>query len=314
MVEGRRARVACIGECMIEMTLPDIQGSSSRVGYAGDTFNAAVYLKRSAPDMRVQYVTALGTDAASDCMMRMFESEGLDTTLVERRPDRLPGCYAIVLAENGERSFLYWRDRSAARTLFDPPASVTPAHLNGADLVYLSGITAAILSQQARAALIEHLSRFRRQGGLVAFDSNYRPRLWPDRATAQQEIAAFWSVCDVALPSLDDEIALFGDTGPDEVIARLLKTGVTRGALKQGAAGPLAIGQQTPETVFAPADRVVDTTAAGDSFNGAYIAALLKGLDPAQCLQAGHYIARKIVAVHGAIAPRDDVAPVTECQ
>jgi 2-dehydro-3-deoxygluconokinase len=168
--------------------------------------------------------------------------------------------------------------------------------------------------QQARAALIEHLSRFRRQGGLVAFDSNYRPRLWPDRATAQQEIAAFWSVCDVALPSLDDEIALFGDTGPDEVIARLLKTGVTRGALKRGAVGPLAIGHQTPETVFAPADRVVDTTAAGDSFNGAYIAALLKGLDPAQCLQAGHYIARKIVAVHGAIAPRDDVAPVTECQ
>lgn len=311
MVDGRPARVACIGECMIEMTLPDIHGSGSRVGYAGDTFNAAVYLKRSAPDLRVQYVTALGTDAASDRMLRMFESEGLDTTLVERRPDRLPGCYAIVLAENGERSFLYWRDRSAARTLFDPPASVTPAHLDGADLVYLSGITVAIMSPQARAALIEHLSRFRRQGGLVAFDSNYRPRLWPDRATAQKEISAFWSVCDVALPSLDDEIALFGDAGPDAVIARLLKAGVTRGALKRGAAGPLAIGHKVPETTFAAADRVVDTTAAGDSFNGAYIAALLKGLGPAQCLQAGHDMARKVVGVRGAITPRDGVGAGT---
>lgn len=307
MANGSVTRVACIGECMIEMILPDAQGAESRVGFSGDTFNAAVYLKRAAPDMCVHYVTALGTDAASDRMIDMFEQEGLDTTLIERRPDRLPGCYAISLDDNGERTFLYWRDSAAARTLFEAPAAIAPGHLDAADLVYLSGITVAILSPQARTDLVAFLAGFRTRGGRVAFDSNYRPRLWPDRATAQRELQAFWSICDVALPSLDDEMALFGDSGASSVIARLRACGIRRGALKRGEAGPIPIGDTVPGTVFRPAEKVVDTTAAGDSFNGAYLAALLQGMEPAQCLQAGHELARRVVSFRGAIASRLDV-------
>ena len=237
--------------------------------------------------------------------MSVFEAEGLDTALIERRLDRLPGCYAIVLAENGERSFLYWRDTSAARTLFEPPALIAPADLEGADLVYLSGISVAVLSPKARTALIEYLYHFRMRGGLVAFDSNYRPRLWPDLATAQKEITAFWSVCDVALPSLDDEVALFGDSSAEAVIERLTATGITSGALKRGEAGPLPIGGDAGGAVFSPAEKVIDTTAAGDSFNAAYIAALLQGGNLAACMQAGHNLARRVVACRGAILPID---------
>ncbi|MDP2740372.1 MAG: sugar kinase [Pseudorhodobacter sp.] len=295
--------VACIGECMIEMTLPDAQGAGSWVGFAGDTFNAAVYLKRTAPDMRVGYVTALGTDAASERMIAMFAREGLDTTRIERRTDRLPGCYAIVLDGAGERRFLYWRGASAARTLFDPPATVTFDALDSADLVYLSGITVAILAPQVRDGLAAYLAGFRARGGRVAFDSNYRPGLWPDRATAQRAIAAFWSVCDVGLPSLDDEMSLFGDPDAASVIARLQAAGVTTGALKRGQVGPLAIGDAAPAAHFPPAARVVDTTAAGDSFNGAYIAALLQSLPAVQCLRAGHDMACRVIGHHGAIIP-----------
>jgi 2-dehydro-3-deoxygluconokinase len=299
-----RRTIACIGECMIEMTLPDAQGAGARVGFAGDTFNTAVYLKRSATDMRVRYVTALGTDAASDRMIVTFVAEGLDVTLIERRADRLPGCYAIVLDTAGERRFLYWRDASAARTLFEPPATVGFDALEGADMVYLSGITAAILAPLARDRLVDWLAGFRARGGQVAFDSNYRPALWPDRATAQRAIAAFWSVCDVGLPSLDDEMALFGDADAAAVVARLRAAGVSTGALKRGASGPLAIGD-VPAQVFAAAERVVDTTAAGDSFNGAYLAALLRGEPHAACLRDGHDMARRVIAHRGAILPAD---------
>jgi 2-dehydro-3-deoxygluconokinase len=298
-------RVACIGECMVELTLPRDEADAGRIGFAGDTLNAAVYLKRSAPGIEVAYVTALGTDPLSERMLGFFAAEGLDTGLIERRPDRAPGLYAISLDARGERSFTYWRDSSAARTLFAPPAAVTPDRLAGFDLIYLSGITLAILSPAARGMLGGFLSGYRVRGGRVAFDSNYRPRLWPDAATARREIGALWAVTDIGLPSVDDEMALWGDPDADAVLARLRAAGVARGALKRGADGPLPIGPARSLPAFPPAPRVVDTTAAGDSFNGAYLAALLAGGSEADCLAGGHAMAAKVIGHPGAIIPRD---------
>ena len=104
-------------------------------------------------------------------MLAFFEAEAIETGLVERRADRVPGLYAISVDAKGERSFTYWRDSSAARTLFLPPAEVTPERLDGFDLVYLSGITLAVLAPEARRALAAFLAGFRARGGRVAFDS-----------------------------------------------------------------------------------------------------------------------------------------------
>lgn len=295
-------RVASIGECMVELTLPRADGEGSRVGFAGDTLNAAVYLKRSAPELDVSYVTGLGTDALSERMLAFFAGEDLDTSLVERRADRVPGLYAISVDDKGERSFTYWRDSSAARTLFLPPAEVTPERLAGFDLIYLSGITLAVLAPEARAALAAFLRTWRQRGGRLAFDSNYRPRLWPDVATARREIATFWAITDIALPSLDDELALFGESGEACVLARLAH--VPRGAVKRGAGGPLPIAAGVTVPAFPAVETVVDSTAAGDSFNGAYLAACLRGESEAACLAAGHAMASRVIGFPGAIAPR----------
>lgn len=312
-MSGRAIRVACIGECMVELTLPrdtarsgsDLGSDTGRIGFAGDTLNAAVYLRRAAgPDVAVSYVTAVGTDRLSDRMIGFFAAEGLETDLIERRANHVPGLYAIDVDAQGERSFTYWRDASAARTLFADPATVTPERLAGFDLVYLSGITLAILSEPARAALHRFLGGFRARGGRVAFDSNYRPRLWPDAAAARSAIAAFWAETDIALPSLDDETALFGDADAAGVLARLAGLGVVRGALKRGADGPLAIGPAGPLPACPAAPAVVDSTAAGDSFNGAYLAALLGGAPAEACLAAGHAMAARVIGHPGAIIPR----------
>jgi 2-dehydro-3-deoxygluconokinase len=298
-------RAASIGECMVELTLPRSEGGATGVGFAGDTFNAAVYLKRAAPEIEVAYVTALGSDPLSQRMLAFFDAQGLDTGLIERRADRVPGLYAISVDASGERTFTYWRESSAARTLFLPPAEVVPESLAGFDLVYLSGITLAVMAPEARRALAEFLDGFRAAGGRVAFDSNYRPRLWPDPAAAKREMDAFWALTDVGLPSLDDEMALHGDAGEAAVVARLAAAGVRRGALKRGAAGPLPLGPAGPLPAFPPAADVVDTTAAGDSFNGAYLAALMRGLPEADCLAAGHALAAEVVGHPGAIIPRN---------
>lgn len=302
---GAAARVACIGECMVELTLPRGQDVTGRIGFAGDTLNAAVYLKRAGGEgVAVSYVTALGTDRLSERMIGFFADEGLETGLIERREGRVPGLYAIDVDAAGERSFTYWRETSAARTLFQPPAEVTPERLAGFELIYLSGITLAVLSSEARTALRLFLEGFRARGGRVAFDSNYRPRLWPDVETARREMTALWALADIGLPSLDDEQALYGETDAAAVIGRLHASGVVRGALKRGAAGPLPLASVEALPEFPPAARVVDTTAAGDSFNGAYLAALLAGAPEAACLAAGHAMAVEVIGHPGAIVAR----------
>ena len=284
-------RVACIGEVMIEMSL---DGDVANLGVAGDTLNTAVYMKRSAPELDIDYITRLGTDPFSERIADFISSELIGTENIGVVPDAVPGLYAITLSESGERSFTYWRSASAARSLFD---DADFGFLNDYDLIYLSGISMAILPHMVRLQLIDFLRDF---PGKVAFDSNYRPQLW-SQDNAQEVTSKLWSFCDIALPSIDDEMALFNETA-DQVEARCLGLpGV--GALKRGQRGPLAIGSDVSQD-YTTAPRVVDTTAAGDSFNGAYLAALLTGSSQAEALLFGHSVASIVIGERGAIIPK----------
>ncbi|WP_223425680.1 sugar kinase [Tateyamaria pelophila] len=290
-------KVAAIGEAMIELSM---DGDTAAVGVAGDTLNSAIYLKRSAPDIQVDYVTRLGAEPFSRKIHDFIAAQDVGTGAIETDPDGTPGLYAITTDASGERSFTYWRDRAAARSVFTGPGGPDFSVLEGYDVVYLSGISLAILPEQTRGALMNWLGGFREGGGRVVYDSNYRPRLWQDKATAQAVNAAMWALSDIALPSIDDEQAITGESA-DAVAARFVAMGKT-GALKRGPSGPLCLATGTFGD-YVPALRVVDTTAAGDSFNGAYLGAVLSGLDQAAALQAGHDLAARVVGHKGAILP-----------
>ncbi|MCU0912712.1 MAG: sugar kinase [Rhodobacteraceae bacterium] len=265
--------IVCIGEAMVELALSADDPGTARISIAGDVYNTAVYLARSAPARRIGFATKIGTDALSDRMLAEFAAESLDTRLVRRESGALPGLYAITTDPAGERSFAYWRGESAARRMFRSPG-LDLRDLAGARLLYLSAITLAILPPEDRDRLLDWLGTYRRAGGLVAFDSNYRPALWPDLATARAAVARAWGL------------------------------GVAQGALKRGERGPVALdGTQAPD--LPPSPRVVDTTAAGDSFNAGWLAAHLDGHPSAHCLAAGHGLAVRVIGARGAILPRD---------
>jgi 2-dehydro-3-deoxygluconokinase len=295
-------KIACIGEAMVELAMGESRSDIAHVGVAGDTLNTAIYLKRCAPEVEVSYITRLGRDPFSNRITTFIQSEDIDTSLIGLSESRVPGLYTILTDDAGERSFTYWRDNSAARELFDFDDAELLA-LSDFDVVYLSAITLAILSPQARARLMAWIPDYRRGGGKIAFDSNYRPVLWPDADTSRDAIAAMWRNTDIALPSVDDEQAAFGDIDSDAVIARMVSYGVRDGALKCGAAGPMSFDGSKRQD-FAPVGKVVDSTAAGDSFNGGYLAAYLQGCEQDDCLQAGHNMATQVLGVKGAIIPK----------
>ncbi|MBY5933700.1 sugar kinase [Tateyamaria omphalii] len=291
-------KIAAIGEAMIELSM---RGDSADVRVAGDTLNTAIYLKRTAPTLQVDYITRVGTDPFSDRIISAIEAEDIGTHAIERDATRTPGLYAITTDDAGERSFAYWRDASAARMVFATPSGPDFSVLETYDVIYTSAITLAILPASTRTALIRWLRAFRQTGGRVAFDSNYRPRLWGDPDAARAAISAMWMLSDIALPSIDDEMELTGESA-QEVANRFVALGRS-GALKRGADGPLCLETGTT-SAYPPAEKVVDTTAAGDSFNGAYLGALLMGAPQDQALRAGHALASEVIGHRGAILPR----------
>jgi 2-dehydro-3-deoxygluconokinase len=300
--------VYAIGECMIELQR-SVAGEGMDYRFGGDTLNAAVYMSRllDPAKVRVSYVTGLGVDGMSAEMLASWEKEGLDTSCVQRLPDRLPGIYMIETDPSGERRFHYWRKDSAARHWLEAPeAGKVLVQLAAARMVYLSGISLAILSEADRELLIAALAQCRARGGSVVFDNNYRPRLWESARTAAEVYRRVLAHTDIALLTLDDEHAIYGLETARQVIERTRGYGVREVVVKCGAE-PCAVWAdgQLHEVAPEPVADVVDTTAAGDSFGAAYMAARLSGQDPASAARAGHRLAGTVIRHRGAIIARE---------
>lgn len=296
-------RIVSIGECMGELSETGSPGMLS-MGFAGDTLNTAYYLRHSlGQDWQVDYVSAVGTDGLSDRMVDFLKSEGIGTDHVRRLADKTIGLYYITL-KDGERSFTYWRNDSAAKRLASDPAALNRA-LEGADLAYWSGITLAILSNQDRLALIEALGQFAGKGGTVVFDPNLRPRLWDNPEAMRGWVHRAAAVSDLCLPSFEDEATWFGDADPAATAKRYQAEGARRVIVKNGAEDVTSAGSSGELSRFSvpSVEHVVDTTAAGDSFNAGYLAAELNGASIENAVAAGARLAGRVIGARGALVP-----------
>jgi 2-dehydro-3-deoxygluconokinase len=297
------AALVALGEPMLELATAD--GQSWHLGVGGDMFNAAVYLARLG--IAAALLTALGEDGMSQRVRSALAEEAVSDRLLLVHPSRTVGLYAIETDAAGERCFHYWRDSSAARDLWAAPGiDEALAAAARAPLLLLSGITLSLFNAAGRERLAALAHAVRENGGRVAFDPNYRPRGWPDVATARTAIAAFAPLVDIALPTFEDEAALFGHADPAQSLAWWRAAGAGEVALKCGAMGALlADGAPIPvPEAVAP----VDTTGAGDSFNAAYLAGRLAGVPPAGSALAGNRLAARVVRHRGAIIPRAAMA------
>jgi 2-dehydro-3-deoxygluconokinase len=293
------ARVACIGECMVELRQAP-RGLYSRA-FGGDTLNTAVYLARL--DVGVDYLTALGDDALSDEMIAAWTAEGVGTRRVLRLPCKLPGLYMIQTDASGERQFFHWRENSAARLLMDVPETADILNsLTSYDIIYLSAITLSICGDAGRQRLLAGIKRARLLGARFVFDTNFRVRGWPDRDIARQAFGAAFEAADIVLASTEDLLALYPGESTADLIARIPGPEVVL-RLTEPVSLLRVAGASTEVRAEPVTKPVVDTTAAGDSFAAAYIAARLAGANPIEAASAGHRLAGLVVCYPGAIIP-----------
>ena len=280
------------------------------LAYGGDTFNTAIYLRRcSQPQaIEVAYATGLGVDPLSEKLMSEWQGQGLELSCVRQIEGKLPGMYLIETDEQGERYFHFWRENSAARNYFE--ALLTPLEQKAKDIdcLYFSGISLAILDPNARQRLFAMVRQMRKAGQQVVFDNNYRPRLWPSNAVARSVFQQALSVASTALITVDDHQAVFGLGSLDEATQHAQLLPVDEVVIKRGALPTLVKSRDMNEWASVPTQqvsKVVDTTAAGDSFAAGYLSRRLTGQTPQQAADFGNRVAARVVQHRGAIIPMD---------
>ncbi|MGH6894267.1 MAG: sugar kinase [Dongiaceae bacterium] len=312
--EQRRGGIASIGECMIELAAIDSKPDLRRLSFGGDTLNTAVYLARLG--VAVDYVTALGDDPYSGRMIAGWREEGIGTRLVQRAAGRLPGLYMIEVDAAGERSFFYWRQHAPAREIFGNAGTADLCGaLMGYEWLYLTGISLSLYGEAGRERLFDLLRLFRNAGGKVAFDSNYRPRGWPSVEVARREIRDQLALTDLVLSSIEDERSLNSVASAEQACDLIHALGPRTVVIKQGGQGCVVSTDGRKSTVPAvKVEKIVDATAAGDSFNAGFLAAMLRGESELQAAGLGHRCAAIVIGHRGAIAPRLDFLRELECE
>jgi 2-dehydro-3-deoxygluconokinase len=294
-----------LGECMVEFFAqePLAQARTFTRAFGGDVLNALVAASRLG--LATGFISRVGNDPFGPGLLAAWQAEGIDTTqapLVEGEN----GVYFISVGEGGEREFTYRRLGSAASHLC--PEDLEPEYLAEARGLLLSGITQA-LSPSAQAATLRAAELARASGLLVAFDPNYRPRLWAGRGgleAARRALAELLPLVDVLLPSFPADLALWGLEHLDPPAAlRALLQRVPRVGLKAGAEGAW-LGWEGRSLHVPPAfpRQVRDTTGAGDAWNGAFLHGLLRGQGPFEAALRANHVAAAKLAYRGAIAPK----------
>jgi 2-dehydro-3-deoxygluconokinase len=297
----------CIGEVVIELARGADGTFAPSCG--GDTFNTTIYLARAGID--VGFATALGDDPYSDGAVALAVAEGVSTGLMLRIPGRLPALCLIEPGAAGPPVARRWGEGAPARELFELPDWMRIAEgLITARLIYFSGITLSLYSNNGLGRLFAVLEAARQQGAKVAFDGNFRPRGW--KGDLQRTRAVFLEALkrvDIALPAFDDEAVLWGDPSPETTVARLQAFGIGEIAVKNGPNSALVANGPAQEFVPVPEVLVpVDSTAAGDGFNAGYLAARLAGSGPVEAAGAAHRLAGSVISHRGALLPRTAAA------
>ena len=289
-----------IGECMAELQATD--DGLYRLGFAGDIFNTAWYMRAltGEENVAVDYVTAVGSDSLSSKMLVFLKANGVGTRFINEVSDRTVGLYLITLT-GAERNFTYWRSTSAARLLAENK-EILRAALSQADVIYFSGVTLAILSPAHRRTLLSVLQEMKSRGATIAFDSNARRRLWTSDRAMKTAMIAGYKAATLALPTFSDDQALFGDATPADCARRISGYGVKEVIVKDGS-NPCIVSLETNLLSVAPepVQDIVDTTGAGDSFNAGYLAARMFNREPLEAAKLGHSVAGRVIRERGAL-------------
>lgn len=297
-------KITVLGECLIELSQD--KDNLYKQAFAGDTINCAIYLKREFPEASIEYITVLGEDKMSKKMIDFFHEEDIKTTHVDFIKNKNPGLYMIE-TKNGERSFSFWRESSSAKKLFTTKSLKNiKKEMLSSDMIYFSAITIAIMSKKGRDNLFKTLKEAKSKNIKIAYDSNYRPALYKNEKKAIRLHNKALRYCDIFLPSFDDEQDLRKKIEAKDIISNAKKQGIGEIVIKCGKNDIIYYYKDKTKSIKVQAlNKIVDSTSAGDSFNGGYLASRLQNNTIEDSIKKAQKLSAKVIMHKGAIIPKE---------
>ncbi len=293
--------ILCLGEPMLEFNQqPD---GKYLPGHGGDTQNAACAAARQGAS--VGYFTILGADTFGNSFMDMWRSEGVDCSHVKQVTTAPTAVYFVTHGPDGHE-FSYFRAGSAASKM--RPEDLPVDAVKSARMLHVSGISQAI-SASAADTVFEAIDLVKAAGGTVSYDTNLRLKLWP-LARARAVTHEAMKSCDIALPGLDDAVHLTGLSEPDAIVDFYLNLGAEVVALTLGAKGTLVGTESERQLIGGRKVTPVDATAAGDTFDGSFLARIAAGDTPFEAARYANAAAALSTQGYGAVAPMPRKAEV----
>jgi 2-dehydro-3-deoxygluconokinase len=295
-VTGGPPQVLAVGETMM-LAVPPTSGrlrhaASVLLKIGGAESNVAIALARLG--VPSAWAGLLGDDEPGELVLGRIRAEGVDTSAVRRVPGRSTGLYFREEVAGQVRVY-YYRGGSAASTM--SPGWLDLDSLDGVSYLHLSGITPA-LSDECAEFVVWTAQEARRRGVRVSFDVNYRSRLW-DPAAAARTIESVLPHVDLLFVSAEEADALWGWEDESAGAAALSDAGPSEVVLKHGKDGStLWSGSERHDAEPFPV-REVDPIGAGDAFAAGYLAAALRGDDPAQRLRVANGMGALCVSMLG---------------
>lgn len=286
--------IICIGEPMVEFN-EQTPGAFSQ-GFGGDTSNCAIAAARQGA--RVGYLTSLGCDVFGDRLLALWAAENVDASHVQRDADHSTGHYFVTHGEGGH-VFTYHRAGSAASRMRADDLPQT--YLQATKFLHVSAISQAI-SESASQCVLHAMALARAAGVRVAYDTNLRLQLW-SLSRAQEVIHDALALCDIALPGIDDATKLTGLCEAHDIVDFYQALGPCVVALSLGADGVLVAEGDRREHIAGHAVESIDATAAGDTFDGAFLSRLAAGADAFAAARHANAAAALSTTGYGAVAP-----------
>jgi 2-dehydro-3-deoxygluconokinase len=265
--------IISLGESMVELYCdgPISQAKTFQSSVGGDTMNTIVAASRLGS--KCGYITKLAEDQFGEYLLNRWKAENIDVSSVKRVPDGFNGMYFISLSADGQREFIYYRTGSAASTI--TPLDLDVDYIKSAKILHTSGISQAI-SKTSLQTVEQAIQMAKKKKVKVSFDPNYRSKLW----TKEQALRA----CEAVLPHVDivvpDETygMLINKSIPEEIMDYFTVFKIPIIALKLGAKGVLLKERGHDPRQYGVLDvKVMDTTGAGDAFNGGFLHGICQG-------------------------------------
>jgi 2-dehydro-3-deoxygluconokinase len=296
---GRELDIVSLGECLVEFNRGE--GGEFHPGFAGDAFNALFYAARLGA--RTGFISSVGDDLFTPMIVEGIEREGIDTSRLLRIEGRRNGLYFIELDERGEYTFHFWRERSAATlTLLRQGVPELASYISTARVLLITGVTLAVM--EGEGGMKELLEMVKGETA-IAFDTNYRARLWSSPAAYRERFEPLLPLIDILLPTRSDLEAIYPGEPVGAVIERCAVAGPATIAMKCGADG-CALWDGSALRIEPPPEPIepIDTTGAGDAFNAGFLAMLLRDEPLGSCCTTGQRVAARALRVRGAIDRR----------